>query len=119
MNWQELVEFAQLIGWVENAHRKERTRIDATLDRELFEAVAQRFPPVENTQLVKLLPSETNLTTDLTSSGRFILLRQIDKGVRLQPALTFKTSTANNHFVARVYIALAFLSGNPAAQTPR
>lgn len=126
-HWREVGLFNDLLVWVEQTHRLALNGLGAK-DQQLrgrtddFLA-AQGLYPVNERALKGLLPKSDQPTTNLLDKKCFFMLRQIDAGVKIQPAITlsadFRLLEANPKSKVklpsphvRVKIALGFMAGN-------
>jgi hypothetical protein len=126
-HWREVRAFNDLLIWVEETHRLALNGL-APKDQNLRGLTdefltAQGLYPVNERGLERLLPNPNQPTTDLFEKKTFFMLKQIDAGVRIQPAMTMsgdfrflerkpksKTQTPSPH--VRIKIALGFMAGN-------
>lgn len=118
-NWKELDEFSHLLRWVASAHRKERESLRVH-DRSLFDAVANRFSEMQDSELGTSLPGAGNPEVDLVGKKRYVLLRQLEyKGIAIQPVLTLWSKLiGKDHYKLSVYVALGYFPPN-AGPKPR
>lgn len=91
-HWREVSTFNRLLLWVEDSHRRalsglappaERLRnlTDDSLKKQGLRQVNER-------ELKTMLPETGRPTTNFLEKNCFVMLKQIDGGVRIQPAMT-------------------------------
>lgn len=126
-HWREVRLFNELLVWVEHTHRLALNGLTAN-DQQLRGRTDEFLTdhglyPVNERALKDLLPSPSRPTTNLLDEKRFFMLKQIDAGVRVQPAMTLsadfrflekkpKTKNRPPSPHVRIKTALGFMMGN-------
>jgi hypothetical protein len=114
LNWIELQEFNEFLKRVETVHRADVDNLSGA-DKGLLARVTERFPRVERNAFIASLPTQDRLITDLAATKRYLLLRPVEKGVKLQPVVTFAMDLSCQKIPIpkiSVYVALGFLVGS-------